>query len=140
MSFNLDPLKQAQELLLSNQATKTNHPNIIFNCKTRYKKVLIQSTFNDLITSKLTTVNKLTTTLRKHYQYMPRDSLVTIYKSFIRPHLDYADVIFDKTSNATFSNRIESSQYNAALAITRTIRGTSEEELYQELETMKERR
>ena len=30
---------------------------------------------------------------------MPRDSLVTIYKSFIIPHLDYADVIFDKPNN-----------------------------------------
>ena len=99
-------------------------------------------TFNDHITSKLTTVNKLTSTLRKLYHYMPRDSLVTIYKSFIRPHLDYADVIFDKPSNATFSNRIESAQYNAALAITGTIRGTSKEKLYQELgfEIMKERR
>ena len=73
---------------------------------------------------------------------MPCDSLVTIYKSFITPHLVYADAIFDKPSNATFSNRIESVQYNAALAITGTIRGTSKEKLYQELgfETMKERR
>ena len=46
---------------------------------------------------------------------MPRDSLVTIYKSFIRPHLDYADVIFNRPSNAAFSNQIESAQYNAAL-------------------------
>ena len=69
---------------------------------------------------------------------MPRDSHVTIYKSFIKPHLDYANVIFDKPNNATFSNRIESAQYNAALAITGTIRGTSKEKLYQELgfETM----
>ena len=73
---------------------------------------------------------------------MPRDSLVTIYKSFIRPHLDYVDVIFDKTSNATFSNQIESAQYNAASAIAGTVKGTSKEKLYQELvyETMKERR
>ena len=100
-----------------------------------------KSTFNYHITSKVTTVNKLTNTLRKLYYYMPRDSLVTIYKSFIRPHLYYADVIFDKPSNTTFSNRIESVQYNAALAITGTIRGTSKEKLYQELgfETMKER-
>ena len=62
---------------------------------------------------------------------MARDSLGTIYKSFIiRPHLDYADVIFDKPSNATFSNQIESGQYNAALVITGTIRGTSKEKLY----------
>ena len=65
---------------------------------------------------------------------MLRDSLVTIYKSFTRPHLDYADVTFDKPSNATFSNRNESVQYNAALAITRTIRGTSTEKLYQNLD------
>ena len=75
---------------------------------------------------------------------MSRDSLIIIYKSFIRPHLDCAHVIFGKPSNATFFNRIESAQYNAALAITGTIRSTSKEEqyqLYQELgfETIKER-
>ena len=42
-------------------------------------------TFNDHITSKLTTINKLISTLRKPYHYMPCDSFVTIYKSFIRP-------------------------------------------------------
>ena len=41
-------------------------------------------TFNDHTISKLTIVNKLTSTLRKLYHYMPRDSLVTIYNSFIR--------------------------------------------------------
>ena len=60
----------------------------------RYKKVPIKSTlvefFNDHITSKLTTVDKLTSTLRKLYHYMPRDSLGTIYKSFSRPHPGYA--------------------------------------------------
>ena len=71
---------------------------------------------------------------------MSRDSLVTIYKSLIIPHLDYADVIFDKPSSAAFSNRIESVQYNAALAITG--RGTCKEKLYQKLgfEAMKERK
>ena len=79
-------------------------------------------------------------TSRKLYHYIPRDSLVTIYKSLIRPHLDYADIIFDKPRNATFSSRIESAQGNAFLSITGTIRGTSKEKLYQELgfETMKE--
>ena len=99
-------------------------------------------TFSDQVTSKLTSVNKLTSALRKIYHYMPRDSLVPIYKSFIRPNLDYTDVIFEKPSNATFSKGIEPAQYNATLAITGTIRGTSKEKLYQELgfETMKERR
>ena len=119
LTFNLDPSKQAHEVLFSNKVTKTNYSNIIFNGNTIQKSAnqkhlgLILNeklTFNDHITSKLTTVNKLTSTLRKLYHYMSRDSLVTIYKSFIRPHLDYSDVTFDKPSNATFSNRIESAQ------------------------------
>ena len=73
---------------------------------------------------------------------MPCDSLFTIYKSFIKPYLDYADVIYDKPSITTFSNQIESAQYNTALEIIGIIRGTSKEKLYQELGfgVMKERR
>ena len=154
MSFNPNPSKKAQEMLFSKKVTKTDHPNIIFNGNTVQKKCQSkvpwynfgQKTLNDHITSKLTIVNKLISTLRKLYNYMARDPLVTIYKSFIRSYLetltDYADVALEKPSNATFSNRIESAQYNAALAIAGTIRGTSKEKLYQELgfETMKERR
>ena len=66
MSFNPDPSKQAQEVLFSNKVTKTNHPNIIFNGNTIQKSASqkhlglildVKITFNDYITSKLTTVN-----------------------------------------------------------------------------------
>ena len=53
--------------------------------------------------------------------------------SFVRPHLDYGFVIYDQLSNATFSKKIESVQYNAALAITDVIRGSFREKLYQKL-------
>ena len=68
--------------------------------------------------------------------------LLTIYKSFIRPHLDYGDVIYDQAYTASFHQKIESVQYNSALAITGTIRGTSKEKLYHELglETLEKRR
>ena len=87
MSFNPDPSKQVQEVLFSNKVTKANHPNIMFNGNTVQKSAnqkhlgLIldeKLTFNDHITSKLTTVNKLISTLKKLYLYTPRDSLVTI--------------------------------------------------------------
>ena len=86
MSFNRDPSKQAQEVLFSNKATKANHPNIIFNGSTVQKSgnekhlglILDEKlTFNDHITSKLTTKSELTSTLRKLYHYMPRGSLIT---------------------------------------------------------------
>ena len=46
-------------------------------------------------------------------------SLTTIYKLIVRPHLDYCDVIFDKTYNSYFQQIFESLQYKASLAITR---------------------
>ena len=52
---------------------------------------------------------------------------------FARPYLDYGDIIYDQTFNESFHQRIESIQYNAAIAITGAIRGTSSEKLYQEL-------
>ena len=63
---------------------------------------------------------------------LPRWLLVTIYKSFTRPHLDYGDIIFDQAFTKSFHN-LESIQYNASLAITGAKRGTSKEKLYQEL-------
>ena len=73
---------------------------------------------------------------------LPRKSLLTIYKSFIRPHLDYCDVIYDQPNNESFCSKIERIQYNAALAITGAIRGTSQTKLYNELglESLKFRR
>ena len=78
-------------------------------------------------------VNKTIGLLRKLQDTLPRTSLITIFKSFIRPHLDYGDIIYDRAYNTSFHQNIESIQYNAALAITGAVRGTSREKLYQEL-------
>ena len=65
--------------------------------------------------------------------FLPRPFLAQIYKSFIRPHLDYGDVIHDKVFIRSFQKKLESIQWDAALAITGTIRGTSREKIYSEL-------
>ena len=54
---------------------------------------------------------------------LPRDALRRIYKSFIRPHLDYGDIIYDKPDNEFFKNKIENIQYKACIAITGAIQG-----------------
>ena len=64
---------------------------------------------------------------------LPRSSLLTVYKGFFRPHLEYEDMIYDQPNLSSLANKIESVQYNAALSITGTIRRTSTEKLYQEL-------
>ena len=61
---------------------------------------------------------------------------------FIRPHLDYGEVIYDQPNNKRLSEKNKSIQYNAALAITGTIRRKLKEKLYQKLglESLKDRR
>ena len=71
--------------------------------------------------------------IKKLQPIIPRTALLTIYKFFLRPHFDYGDVIYDRAFNESFQNKLESVQYNAALAITGAIRGSSREKPYQEL-------
>ena len=63
----------------------------------------------------------------------PCNALLTMYKSFIRPHLDYSDILYDKPNNDNFLDKIGKVQYRACLLITGGIQGTSRERLYDEL-------
>ena len=56
--------------------------------------------------------------MRKFPVNLPRSALLTIYKSFIRPHLGYCDVLYDKSDNEKYQNKIKKVQYKASLAIT----------------------
>ena len=49
----------------------------------------------------LNKVNKAIHFLRKFQLILPRYSLIIIYKTFIRSHLDYGDVIYDRTFNGS---------------------------------------
>ena len=64
---------------------------------------------------------------------LPRNALLTIYKSFIRPHLDYGDILYDNPINENFQSKLEKVQYRACLAINGAIKETAEERLYNEL-------
>ena len=71
--------------------------------------------------------------IQKLNKTLPCHSLITAYKSFVRPHLDYADIIYNQPNNEDFTQKIERIQYNATLAITGAIKGTSQSKLYSEL-------
>ena len=89
--------------------------------------------YENHIKSILNNVNKAIGLLLKFQLILPWHSLITIYKTFIRPHLDYGDVIYDHAFNESFHQRLESIQCNAVIETTGTIRGTSSEKLFQEL-------
>ena len=74
--------------------------------------------FREHLKDKFAIVNKGIGMLKKLSNYLPRHSLITLYKAFIQPHLDYADIIYDKPNNMNICNNIENLQYGAAQAIT----------------------
>ena len=41
--------------------------------------------------------------IRRLYNYLPRNASLQVYKSFLRPNLDYCDVIYHKPSYDDFS-------------------------------------
>ena len=77
---------------------------------------------NEHIESKITKSNKIIGLMKKLSQFLSREILLTIYKSFVRPNLDYADIIYDKPLKESFKKKIESAQYEAALIITGAIK------------------
>ena len=50
-------------------------------------------------------VNKAIGLLRKLQNTLPRPSFLTMYKSFIRPHLDYGDIIYDQVHSGSFQQK-----------------------------------
>ena len=150
MSFNPDKSKQAQEVIFSCKTQSVIHPPAIFNmsvvCSSCQKHLRIyldeKLNFSNHIKEKNSKANKHIGILRKLYNVIPRNSLITICKSSIRPHLDYGAIIFYQPENESFCKKIESVQYNVALVITGAIQGTSREKFHKELglETLKSRR
>ena len=99
--------------------------------------------FSSHIKTAISKARKSIGMLRFLSRYLPRNTLNELYKLYIRPHLNYGDVIYhdppklcEFSGNVTLSNlmeKLESVQYSAALAVSGTWRGTSREELYAEL-------
>ena len=142
MNFNPDPSKQAQELLFSQRTSSKPYPSLNFNDnpvhQVHHQKHLglflyPKLTFDEHIHYTLIKTCKIIGLIRKLQPIIPTTALLTIYKSFLRPHLDYGDVIYDHAFNESFQNKLESVQYDAVLEITGAIRGSLRENLYQEL-------
>ena len=151
MSLNPNLSKQAQEIIFSRKTTKNSHPLLRFNnsivSQSPYQKHLgifldAQLTFEEHLKVTTTKVNRTIEMMRKLQNVLPRPALMTIYKAFARSHLDYGDVIYNEAHNEIFDQKLESIQYNACLALSRTIRGSSREKLCQEsgLESLQSRR
>ena len=120
MRFNHDPKKQAQEVIFNRKINKIDHSQLYFN-ENLVKSSSTQKHLGMILDSKLdfslhlknvqNKVNKTIGLLRKLQDTLPRTSLITIFKSYIRPHLDYGDIIYDRAYNTSFHQNIESIQH-----------------------------
>ena len=119
MVFNPDLSKQVQEIVFSCKTHKISHPKVNFN-----NSPVVESTYQKHLglhlDEKLNFSHHIKEKISKAYKG------TRVIKSFIRPHLDYGDVVYDQSHNETFCSNLESVQYNAALAITGAIHGTSQ--------------
>ena len=97
MSFNLDPSKKAQEVIFSRKVNNVLHPPLTFNNadvgQIRPQNHLgmfldLKLSFNEHLETVFAKINRGIPILCKLQSVLPRESLLTIYKSLICRHFD----------------------------------------------------
>ena len=138
MEFNPDTDKPAQEIIFSRKTNKDNHPEIFYKTNPikqtsslKHLGIVLDErlNFKTHIQNKISKAMTGVGIIEKLSSLLPSKSLLTIYKSFVRPHLDYGDVVYGQLNNQSLSD-IESVQYNAALAIIGAIQESFKIKLY----------
>ena len=152
MSFNPDPTKPAEEIIFSHKRYPLVHPPLFFNDievkqvnEHKHLGLTLDSklTFGGHIKEKISKANKGVGVIKYLSCYVPVKTLDQIYKMYVRPHLDFCDVIYhipekldhfsSKLSLSFWMEKLERVQYHAALAVTGTWKGTNSEKIYDEL-------
>ena len=152
MSFNPDPTKPAEEIVFSRKVNSNDHPPLFFG-NSMVKRVNEHKHLGLTLDSKLTFVNHITEKIAiarkgvgviKYISwYVPVKTLDQIYKMYVRPHLDFCDVIYHLPEiESLFSSsiklpywmeQIEKVQYQAALAVSGAWQGSNMDKIYEEL-------
>ena len=152
MSFNPDPTKPAEEIVFSRKLNSHDHPPLYFN-NSMVKRVNEHKHLGLTLDSKLTFANHITEKISKARKgvgvikylssYVPVKTLDQIYKMYVRPHLDFCDVIYhipeieslfsSSIKLSYWMDQIERVQYQAALAVSGAWQGTNMDKIYEEL-------
>ena len=106
-----------KEVIFSRKLNTVDHLDLFYNdtkiencAKEKHLGLILDKklNFKQHILEKINKGMQVVGTLKKLSSVLPRFSLLTIYKSLVRPHLDYGDVIYSQPNNQSFSDRIES--------------------------------
>ena len=106
MSFNPRPKQTSNgSYFFAEIKTTFTYPPISFNnnlvdnkSSQKHLGLILDSklNFNHHLDEKLSKANKVIAQIHRIRHNLSRKSLLTIYKSHIRPHLDYGDIIYDQ--------------------------------------------
>ena len=151
MLFNPDLTKPAQEVLFSRKKKTLYHSTLSLNnihveraSSQKHLGLILDEklNFKQHIESAIVKINKGVAVIKKVRYSLPRKSLIIVYKAFLRPLIDYGDIIYNQPQNESSCEKLESVQHKAAVAITVAIQESSRGKLYQELglESLKSRR
>ena len=110
MSFIPNINKQEEKVIFSCKLQKSNHPSLMLNSTTvtqseiqKHLGMFLDSklNFKEHIQNVLSKVSRIIALLRKPQKSLQR-LLLIFYKSFIRSHLDFGDIIYDQAYNVSF--------------------------------------
>ena len=105
MQFNPDKNKQAIQVIFSQNRDKSAHPLIYFNRsevvlknEQKHLGMLLDSELNfySHVKEKIVNARKAIGVIRFMSRYVTREVLDQMYKLYVRPHLDYGDIIYHK--------------------------------------------
>ena len=123
MQFNPDKNKQATQAIFSHRKSKPIHPPLIFNGSEavtldehKYLGFFFYSRLSFLrhIKEIIIKARRGVGIIRLMSKYVSRDVLDQMYKLYVRPHLDYGDLIYHKDDpdvSLSLTERLESVQY-----------------------------
>ena len=115
--FNPDTSKQAQKIVFSRE--KRNYLELMEllsltiyqQSRGLYNEKNRSASGYKIINEKVKKAKKGSSIIKKLNLSLPRSSLITIYKPFVRPHLDYGDINYDQPSNASLSDKLRRLYY-----------------------------
>jgi hypothetical protein len=152
MKFNPDITKQAIEVVFSCKYAKTKpiHPPLTFNnipvarrVSTKHLGIILDErlSFSEHIKEAITKAKKGLALMKFLSNKVSSRVLELTYTMYVRPHLDYGDVIYHN-QHTNSMELLEKVQYKAGLIITNCWQGTSRIKLYKELgwESLSQRR
>ena len=111
MSFNPEVTEQAQEVVFSRKSQKVTNSTVYFpvtrSSSQKHLGIYLDEKLNFIhhIKEKNSKASKGVSVINKMNNTLPRKALLTLYKSFVRPHLDYGDIIYDQPNNESFCNK-----------------------------------